>query len=116
MRSSTPSQYHQMKQWLTMLYVENSSEASSIGNQCSKIHHRVHDRSDVGPPLATARLGWRNQWCNTRSSFVRSLGTRWSRVYFGRFSSVHIGDPSANQVTPLESNRFTRFKKFQNGH
>ena len=24
-------------------------------------------------------------------------------MYFGRFSSVHIGDPSANQVTSLES-------------
>src|SRR5260370_40412091 len=38
------------------------------------------------------------------SSSVRSLGyLRRSRLYFGRFSSVHIGDPSANQVTSLAS-------------
>ena len=37
-------------------------------------------------------------------------------MYFGRFSSVHIGDPSPNRVTSIESKRFTRFKKFRNGH
>src|SRR6266853_1053625 len=38
------------------------------------------------------------------SSSVRSLGyLRCTRLYFGRFSSVHIGDPTANQATSLES-------------
>jgi len=37
-------------------------------------------------------------------------------LYLWRFSSVHIGGPSANQASSFESKRLTRFKKFRNGH
>ena len=37
-------------------------------------------------------------------------------MYLWRFSSVHIGGPSANQASSFESKRLTRFKKFRNGH
>src|SRR5882672_5855375 len=37
------------------------------------IHHPVHDRTHVGPPLATAGLGRRNQWCNIRPLVIREV-------------------------------------------
>src|ERR1700751_2832153 len=44
-----------------------------------------------------------NGFTYAHSSSVRSLGyLRWSRLYFDRFSCVHIGGPSANQTTSFE--------------
>src|SRR6516165_9723733 len=67
------------------------------------------------PPPGLA--GGINGLTYAHSSSVRSLGyLRWSRLYLWRFSSVHIGGPSANQASSFESKRLTRFKKFRNGH
>src|SRR6516165_11850784 len=79
-------------------------------------------------PFMTARMSVRrlpppglaggiNGLTYAHSSSVRSLGyLRWSRLYLWRFSSVHIGGPSANQASSFESKRLTRFNKFRNGH
>src|ERR1700747_2543432 len=39
-------------------------KVAPLATGAQNIHHRVHDRPHVGPPLATASVGWRNQWCN----------------------------------------------------
>src|SRR5579863_9931456 len=53
------------------------------------------------PPPGFA--GGINGFTYAHSSSVRSLGyLRWSRLYFDRFSCVHIGGPSANQTTSFE--------------
>ena len=36
------------------------------------LHHALVT-AHVGPPLATAGLGWRNQWCNKRPLVIREV-------------------------------------------
>src|SRR5712672_1890014 len=44
-----------------------------IGGPSSRSSVRVHDRTHVGPPLATAGLGRRYQWCNIRPLVIREV-------------------------------------------
>ena len=59
------------------------------------IHHPVHDRAHVGSPLAAAWLDWRSERFDKRLLVIRKvLGvSKVSRLYFARFSCVHIGVP-----------------------
>src|SRR5258705_9395738 len=45
-------------------------KVAPLATGAQDIHHFVHDRTHVGPPLATAGLGWRNQWCNIGPLFI----------------------------------------------
>src|SRR5215813_5761185 len=48
-------------------------KVAPLATGAQNIHHRVHDRPHVGPSLATAGLGRRNQWCNTRPLVIREV-------------------------------------------
>ena len=48
-------------------------KVAPLATGAQNIHHRVHDRTHVGPPLATAGLGRRNQWRNTRPLVIREV-------------------------------------------
>src|SRR5262249_25368369 len=82
------------------------------------IHHGVGDRTHVGPTLATTGLGWRNQWCNIGPLVIREVARvpQMITIVFRPVLKRPHRRPSPNHVTSFESNRFTRFKKFQNGH
>src|ERR1700747_1305065 len=61
------------------------------------------ERMPVRPLPPPGFAGGINGFTYAHSSSVRSLGyLRWSRLYFDRFSCVHIGGPSANQTTSFE--------------
>src|SRR5262249_1070377 len=82
------------------------------------IHHGVGDRTHVGPTLTTTGLGWRNQWCNIGPLVIREVARvpQMITIVFRPVLKRPHRRPSPNQVTSFESNRFTRFKKFRNGH
>jgi hypothetical protein len=48
-------------------------KVAPLATGAQNIHHRVHDPSHVGPPLATTWLGRRNQWRNTRPLVIREV-------------------------------------------
>src|SRR5712671_6015254 len=48
-------------------------KVAPLATGAQDIHHPVHDRTHVGPPLATAGLGRRNQWCNIRPLVIREV-------------------------------------------
>src|SRR5712675_2970540 len=48
-------------------------KVAPLATGAQDIHHPVHDRTHVGPPLATARLRRRNQWCNIRPLVIREV-------------------------------------------
>src|SRR5258708_35841576 len=39
-------------------------KVAPLATGAQDIHHCVHDRTHVGPPLSSAGIGWRHQWCN----------------------------------------------------
>src|SRR6266853_5977045 len=84
-------------------------KVAPLATGAQDIHHPVHDRTHVGPPLATARLRRRNQWCNIRPLVIREVA-RVPQVITIVFRSV-LKRPhrrplreSANQATSFESN------------
>src|SRR6201982_726517 len=49
-------------------------KVAPLATGAQNIHHRVHDRPRVGPPLATAKLRWRQQGCNIDATVIGGGG------------------------------------------
>jgi len=104
MRSSVPSQFQSRNNQTACSSAAGLWEHNATASRAQHIHEAVHDFRGSTERLRPPRLPEGSR-LDVRPLIVRQIAgiTQLVTIVFRRFSDVHIGGPSSNQATSLES-------------